>query len=172
MNGSCPVTCLWSDVSGRLFVGTRWPWSCVLMTTRTDWAGISPVSVRALPCTTWGWTISSVGQETAIRGILSSIKATVRRVCMHARIWKAFLTKANSKTSDVRYQEKAYLPIPTHGWCPTTGSSQQSRWGWVLCKPSTKHTLWSISKNVAWWTIEIERSGVSLVMANAMSLSL
>ena len=48
-------------------------------------------------------------------GILSSIKDTVRRVCMHARIWKAFLTKANSKTSDVRCQEKAYRPIPTHG---------------------------------------------------------
>ena len=35
---------------------------------------------------------------------------------MYARSYlEAFLTRANSKTSDVRSQEKAYRPIPTHG---------------------------------------------------------
>ncbi len=48
-------------------------------------------------------------------GILSSIKDTVLPVCTHARIWKAFSTRANSKTSDVRSQEKASRPILTHG---------------------------------------------------------
>ena len=55
------------------------------------------------------------GTANGIRVILSFIKDTVRRVCTRARIWKAFLMKANSETFDVRFQEKAHHPILIRG---------------------------------------------------------